>query len=385
MWYYRYIGEVGLDNLKRYRYRGADLSISARLFLTRFWTWTTFTLVPMWLAPNVITLFGGCCVATCVALCAYFSPTMTEKVPAAAIAACAVLIYTYQLADNVDGKQAKRTGAGSPLGELFDHGVDSLVMGMMGVMLLAVVNAPLPLAVAGFISSLIPFWLAHWEEYHAGELIMGAFTGPTEMQHMFVFGLIFTMIVGPEFWAAPMSQSIDIPRLHFGLVFVISICLLISGISVFNVIVMVNNGKAESKATMGKAFSQLCSIIVFVTLSCIFTLLPSVTPTLHSHPYAYFLTLIAIFGYITQRLIVQRICHEEIRHFYGIYIPFAIAATHTAISSLLGHEVFVSNSTVMWTILTFSLLQELVFCYSIINQLTTHLKIRAFILPQKRL
>ena len=32
----------------------------------------------------------------------------------------------YQTMDNVDGKQARRTGTSSGLGELFDHGIDSL-------------------------------------------------------------------------------------------------------------------------------------------------------------------------------------------------------------------------------------------------------------------
>ena len=36
-----------------------------------------------------------------------------------------ILYFTYMLADNCDGKQARRTGSSSPLGMLFDHGVDS--------------------------------------------------------------------------------------------------------------------------------------------------------------------------------------------------------------------------------------------------------------------
>lgn len=35
-------------------------------------------------------------------------------------------IWLYSTFDNVDGKQARRTGTSSPLGELFDHGCDAL-------------------------------------------------------------------------------------------------------------------------------------------------------------------------------------------------------------------------------------------------------------------
>ena len=35
----------------------------------------------------------------------------------------------YQTLDAIDGKQARRTNSSSPLGELFDHGCDSLSTG----------------------------------------------------------------------------------------------------------------------------------------------------------------------------------------------------------------------------------------------------------------
>ena len=35
-------------------------------------------------------------------------------------------VFMYQTFDACDGKQARRTGASSPLGQLFDHGCDAL-------------------------------------------------------------------------------------------------------------------------------------------------------------------------------------------------------------------------------------------------------------------
>jgi hypothetical protein len=35
----------------------------------------------------------------------------------------------YQTLDAIDGKQARRTGTSSPMGELFDHGCDSVSNG----------------------------------------------------------------------------------------------------------------------------------------------------------------------------------------------------------------------------------------------------------------
>lgn len=38
-------------------------------------------------------------------------------------------MFIYQSLDAIDGKQARRTGTSTPLGELFDHGCDSISTG----------------------------------------------------------------------------------------------------------------------------------------------------------------------------------------------------------------------------------------------------------------
>ena len=39
--------------------------------------------------------------------------------------------FIYQSLDAVDGKQARRTDSSTPLGELFDHGCDSVSTGKL--------------------------------------------------------------------------------------------------------------------------------------------------------------------------------------------------------------------------------------------------------------
>lgn len=43
--------------------------------------------------------------------------------------------------DAIDGKQARRTNSSSPLGELFDHGCDSLSTGIVDFFFMLVVNS----------------------------------------------------------------------------------------------------------------------------------------------------------------------------------------------------------------------------------------------------
>jgi phosphatidylglycerophosphate synthase len=41
--------------------------------------------------------------------------------------------FTYRILDEMDGKQARRTGNSSPLGLLFDHGCDAFTMGFVAL------------------------------------------------------------------------------------------------------------------------------------------------------------------------------------------------------------------------------------------------------------
>jgi len=85
----------------------------------------------------------------------------------------------------MDGKQARRTGSSSPLGQLFDHGCDALSL-LAHFSLTAILTAPLAssfrLVVANLVILHTTFFLSQWVEYHTHELIhsLGGF-GITEV------------------------------------------------------------------------------------------------------------------------------------------------------------------------------------------------------------
>lgn len=47
---------------------------------------------------------------------------------------CGFSYLIYTTLDNIDGKQARRTGSGSPLGMLFDHGLDACTAVICNIM-----------------------------------------------------------------------------------------------------------------------------------------------------------------------------------------------------------------------------------------------------------
>ena len=83
------------------------------------------TLVPMWVAPNVITFLGWLILASSsiVILCHDF--TFQKDIPSWCFYYSAAAIWAYSTLDAVDGKQARRTNSSSALGQLFDHGCDA--------------------------------------------------------------------------------------------------------------------------------------------------------------------------------------------------------------------------------------------------------------------
>jgi phosphatidylglycerophosphate synthase len=92
--------------------------------MTPFWN-KTVTFMPMWMAPNLITLIGLIILALNLFLYLPQDQTMTKEFHPHYAIFTAITLFIYQTLDAIDGKQARRTGTSSPLGQLFDHGCDA--------------------------------------------------------------------------------------------------------------------------------------------------------------------------------------------------------------------------------------------------------------------
>lgn len=112
----------------------------------------------------------------------------------------------YQTMDNADGKQARRTGTSSGLGELFDHGIDSLNCTLGSLLETAAMG--LGCSHAGVVTALcpcLPMFFSTWETYHTHTLFLGVINGPTEGLLIACSIMIMSGIWGPGIWTQPMS------------------------------------------------------------------------------------------------------------------------------------------------------------------------------------
>jgi ethanolaminephosphotransferase len=146
------------------------------LKLNPIWTRLTEAL-PMTLAPNLVSLYGGLHCLVAYLLIWYHAPNFVEDIaplPTWVLLVNAYCMTLYYTLDCMDGKQARRTNSSSPIGQLFDHGLDCICL----LAHLSIVQAWLQITGTtqavwyfGLQATLqFSFFVAQWEEYHTGVL-----------------------------------------------------------------------------------------------------------------------------------------------------------------------------------------------------------------------
>eukprot|EP01132_Coremiostelium_polycephalum_P001515 gene1515-1907_t len=354
--YFKYISEKGIANLAHYSYSGVDNSFCGKHFLKHWWNYAV-EYTPLWLAPNVITLAGLFCNIGMYLIMYFYCPTLTEAAPRWAYFVIAFLIFAYQTLDNVDGKQARKTKTSSPLGELFDHCCDALSVAMFAVVMAATLRIGYKWAFISFIVGIWPFYMAHWEEYHAGILVLGEFNGPTEAQVLFIIIELLTGIFSSDIW------TIGPPYATIGIIATIAVMI--------GAILTVSQ-----KISFSRCLMQLTPFLVFNVLIVIWA---SVSPMLQERPHLFIMTVGLLFSYIQSRYITQRVCHDDCLLFYPILIPIGLA-TFNSILAHSGHPIF-SELAVLWMMFITACIQYCLFAYFTTLQLCEHLNIRVFVIP----
>lgn len=172
--------EEEIQNARNHKYSGSDDSLLVNYLMKYVWNWMV-ELFPMWLAPNVITLLGFLLEVASFSVSIVYSKCMTKEVPDWVCILDGVCLLVYQTLDNLDGKQARRTGSSSALGQFFDHGCDAIT-GVMELVKLSIVlqyGPTLKTFILIFCMS-IGFFSTSWEELVTHKFYLGYLNGPDE-------------------------------------------------------------------------------------------------------------------------------------------------------------------------------------------------------------
>jgi len=154
----------------------------------------------------MITLLGFLVNAQAFFIAAYYCGLEgTGEAPSWVYFNLAFSLFVYQTMDAIDGKQARRTGTGSPLGELFDHGLDCIANAFFLPGMMMTMQAGFVLDKFNVLSFLchFVFYCSHWVHYVGGKLTFGLID-ITEIQCSTIGLFVISGIFGPQYWSGAL-------------------------------------------------------------------------------------------------------------------------------------------------------------------------------------
>nr|XP_045612531.1 cholinephosphotransferase 1-like isoform X4 [Procambarus clarkii] len=319
-----HLSNAQLRRLEEHKYSCASSSLMDPM-MQKWWCWLVEQ-ISMTLAPNLITIAGLFINIVTSLLLVYYSPDAKQEVPRWACFLCALGLFIYQSLDAIDGKQARRTGTSSPLGELFDHGCDSLstVFVSLGVCCSVRLGTHPYWMFFQCMMAVSLFYCAHWQTYVSGTLRFG-YVDVTEAQFGVIIIHLITVIFGPGVW------SVKLP--YFGItmqlliVYFIMMFQLFLGYSYMHTIPYSGAGKNGStvatclqltppQKTHCTGTSVLSPVVplAFIVAPAILIAWKSPDGLYLQNPTIYLLTFGCVSARITNRLVVAHMTKSEMAY-----------------------------------------------------------------------
>ncbi|XP_078098489.1 choline/ethanolaminephosphotransferase 1-like isoform X1 [Mustelus asterias] len=357
-----------LKRLEEHRYRSAGASLLEPL-MQAWWEWLVRRL-PLWIAPNAITITGLALNVCTTLILMVYCPTATEQAPLWAYLACALGLFIYQTLDAIDGKQARRTNSSSPLGELFDHGCDSLstVFVVLGICIAVQLGTNPDWMFFCCFAGVFMFYCAHWQTYVSGTLRFGIFD-VTEAQLCIVVAQVVTVIVGPSLW------NIPIPVLEIQVKIVPALLVVAGGIfsctNYFTVIFTGGVGKNGSTIAGTSVLSPFLHIGAVITLA-LMIYKKSTSRLFENNPCLYILAFGFVSAKITNKLVVAHMTKSEMHLQDTAFVGPGLLFLDQYFNS------FINEYLVLWIALVWSLFDLIRYSVGVCNQIASHLHIDIF-------
>lgn len=311
------LDQDSLVQLRNYKYQSVDKSPLSYYILNPYWTWCA-KFMPSWLAPNVITLLGIVGIYANVLLILLYVPLLAGPVPSWLCFSCAAGVFFYQTMDNIDGKQARATGSSSPLGELFDHGIDSLNCCLTGLLQAACMGmgSSKETALCVFISC-VAMYFSTWETFHTHTLYLGYLNGPTEGIVIVVMLMLASGIWGAGIWQTRLVDILSVSEFFFGRNFTLQnlwVLLMFLGVVVGHVPICIYNVYEHKKENKEDDFEavlpQLMPIALLALSVYSWITAPGSIVLSENHIVLFTLTMTLVFGRVTTSIILAHLTRQ---------------------------------------------------------------------------
>ncbi|KAI8623956.1 CDP-alcohol phosphatidyltransferase [Xylariaceae sp. FL1651] len=389
------ISDDALIHLRSYKYSAVDKSPISNYILRPYWN-AFVELLPLWLAPNMVTLLGFCFILANIGLLLIFMPDLVGPGPSWLYLSFALGLFMYQTMDNVDGKQARRTGTSSGLGELFDHGIDSLNCTLGS--LLETAAMALGTSKSGVFTALcpcLPMFFSTWETYHTHTLYLGYFNGPTEGILIACSVMAISGIYGPGIWTERIVDLVG-EKYLFGyehlvgdhsirdiwiLVIVGSLVLGHMPFCVLNVV----KARRRNKLPVLPVFLEWIPMAVYTFSIGAWLYSPYSTLMRENHLVLFCLTMSFVFGRMTTKMILAHLTRQPFPYWTVMLVPLVGGAIlgnlprfgFPAITAELEHYY-------LWAYFFFSLVVYFRWAYLVTTSICDFLGINCLTIPHDK-
>ncbi|XP_043918789.1 ethanolaminephosphotransferase 1 [Protopterus annectens] len=379
---YEYVTAEQLAGFDKYKYSAVDTNPLSIYVMHPFWN-SVVKILPTWLAPNLITFFGFMLLVFNFVMLTFFdfhfyaSEADREHVPNCVWILAGLFSFTAYTLDGVDGKQARRTNSSTPLGELFDHGLDSWACIFFVVTVYSIFGrgeTGVSVLTLYFILwvVLFSFILSHWEKYNTGILFLPWGYDISQVTISLVY--IVTAIVGVEAWHVPILFSFMYRDLFtimiLGFAFTATLPM-----SLYNVF------KAYKSSTL-KHSSFYESVLPFVSPTLLFilsTLWVFLSPSeiLDHQPRVFYFMVGTAFANITCKLIVCQMSNTRCEALNWLLFPLLVALI-AVVSGLTK----LSETVLLFVLTAIVAVAHIHYGVSVVSQLSKHFHIYTFSLKK---
>ncbi|CAH0385408.1 unnamed protein product [Bemisia tabaci] len=365
----RILSPVQLKRLSEHKYSYESKSLLDS-FLQPWWNFLV-NRVPLWLAPNLITLTGLIINILTSLILIWHSPDAKSDVPRWACFVCALGLFIYQSLDAIDGKQARRTSSSNPLGELFDHGCDSISTVFVAVSACISVkmgNSPGWMFFQCFCACTL-FYCAHWQTYVSGTMRFGR-VDVTEAQFTIILIHLISTVFGPDIWLSKIP-SLSLIDIRFVIVIFTVLGCSLALYTMFQIILSGGTGKNGSTVAGTSVLSPIIPYS-FVLIPALIIYRKSPEHVYETNPVLYILAFGLVTAKVTNRLVVAHMTKNELDYVdSSMYGPLMLFLNQY-------FNCFISEYTVLWLCLIWATLDLFLYCKRICMEICEHLRIRLF-------
>lgn len=290
----------------------------------------------------------------------------------------AILLFIAYTLDGIDGKQARKTGTSGPLGELFDHGLDSYTAGLIPGAMYSIFSRGSRYSIIPFRmfftmwNVMMNFYMTHFEKYNTGVMFL-----PWGYDFS-MWGTIITFLIagifGAEFWQFQIGNWTAGNILEM----LLYISSLISNVPVisYNIYLSYKN-KTGKMRSFSDAIRPLMAVGAFFWITLLWVLY-SPSNIVETDPRALFFLLGTVFSNISCRLIVAQMSNTTCDAFNLLLIPTFIVTAVSILTQWSHLELLL-----LYCLCVFTTVAHLHYGTCVVRQMCRHFKVHCFTIKKQ--